>query len=47
MIDPQSRLGIARISLAYNTALRPGGFANATIDISNMSASRCCRNRRC
>lgn len=39
VIDPQSRLGIARISLAYNTALRPGGFANATIDISNMSAS--------
>ncbi len=39
VIDPVSRLGIARISLAYNTALRPGGFANATIDISNMNAS--------
>jgi RND family efflux transporter MFP subunit len=39
VIDPVSRLGIARISLAYNTALRPGGFANAQIDISDMQAS--------
>ena len=30
-IDPQSRQGTARIALAYNPALRPGGFATATI----------------
>lgn len=31
VIDPQSRQGIARIALAYNRALRPGGFASASI----------------
>ena len=31
IIDPQSRQGIARIALAYDRALRPGGFASATI----------------
>lgn len=31
VIDPTSRLGIARIALAYNPALRPGGFASARI----------------
>ena len=31
-IDPQSRLGIARIALSYDKALRPGGFANAEIN---------------
>ncbi len=31
IIDPQSRQGIARIQLHYNAALRPGGFATATI----------------
>lgn len=31
VIDPQSRQGIARIALAYDPALRPGGFASATI----------------
>lgn len=31
IIDPQTRQGIARIALAYNPALRPGGFASATI----------------
>ncbi len=30
-IDPQSRQGEARISLSYNQALRPGGFASAKI----------------
>ena len=30
-IDPQSRQGTARIALAYDAALRPGGFATATI----------------
>lgn len=31
VIDPTTRLGIARIALAYNPALRPGGFASAKI----------------
>ena len=31
VIDPQTRQGIARIALAYTTALRPGGFASATV----------------
>ncbi len=31
VIDPQTRQGIARISLSYDPALRPGGFASATI----------------
>ena len=31
VIDPQTRQGIARIALPYNIALRPGGFATATI----------------
>lgn len=31
VIDPQTRQGIARIALKYNPALRPGGFASATI----------------
>ncbi|QJQ31487.1 efflux RND transporter periplasmic adaptor subunit [Sphingomonas lacunae] len=31
VIDPQSRQGTARIALAYSPALRPGGFAEASI----------------
>lgn len=31
VIDPQSRQGIARIQLRYDPALRPGGFATATV----------------
>ncbi|WP_010543072.1 efflux RND transporter periplasmic adaptor subunit [Sphingomonas elodea] len=31
VIDPTTRLGIARIALPYNPALRPGGFASARI----------------
>jgi RND family efflux transporter MFP subunit len=31
VIDPQTRQGIARIALAFNPALRPGGFAVADI----------------
>ena len=31
VIDPQTRQGMARIALAYDPALRPGGFAAATI----------------
>ena len=31
VIDPQTRQGVARIALKYDAALRPGGFASATI----------------
>lgn len=31
IIDPQTRQGIARVELRYDPALRPGGFASATI----------------
>ena len=31
VIDPQARQGVARIALAYDKALRPGGFATAEI----------------
>ncbi|MED5544232.1 MAG: efflux RND transporter periplasmic adaptor subunit [Pseudomonadota bacterium] len=31
VIDPTSRQGTARIALAYDRALRPGGFASATL----------------
>ncbi len=31
VIDPTSRQGIARIALRYDAALRPGGFATATL----------------
>lgn len=31
VIDPQTRQGTARVALPYNPALRPGGFASATI----------------
>lgn len=31
VVDPQSRLGIARVALRYNRDLRPGGFASASI----------------
>jgi RND family efflux transporter MFP subunit len=32
MIDPQSRQGEVRISIAYDPAIRPGGFAEAKIE---------------
>ncbi|OQW45068.1 MAG: efflux transporter periplasmic adaptor subunit [Proteobacteria bacterium SG_bin6] len=38
VIDPQSRLGTARIALGYDPMLRPGGFAGATIVAGNASA---------
>ena len=38
VIDAQSRQGIARIQLAYDPALRPGGFASATITAGTGSA---------
>jgi RND family efflux transporter MFP subunit len=31
IIDPQTRQGVARISVPYNPEMRPGGFASATI----------------
>ncbi|MEG3163196.1 efflux RND transporter periplasmic adaptor subunit [Sphingomonas sp. PB2P19] len=31
IIDPQTRQGIARVALSFDPALRPGGFASATI----------------
>jgi RND family efflux transporter MFP subunit len=31
LIDPQTRQGTARVALRYDPALRPGGFASATI----------------
>jgi RND family efflux transporter MFP subunit len=38
VIDPQSRQGVARIALAYNPALRPGGFAQAQIVTGQVDA---------
>ncbi|MBN2971199.1 efflux RND transporter periplasmic adaptor subunit [Roseomonas aeriglobus] len=38
IIDPQSRQGIARIALRYDSALRPGGFASAAIDVGGVQA---------
>ncbi len=38
IIDPQSRQGTARIALAFNRALRPGGFASVKIDSGSIQA---------
>lgn len=40
VIDPQSRQGTARIQMRYDPALRPGGFASATITSGTVSAPR-------
>ncbi|WP_235536501.1 efflux RND transporter periplasmic adaptor subunit, partial [Sphingomonas sp. Root50] len=40
VIDPQTRQGVARIQLAYDPALRPGGFATTTITSGRVSAPR-------
>jgi RND family efflux transporter MFP subunit len=37
-IDPQTREGVARIALAYSSALRPGGFASAQIRSGSVTA---------
>ena len=37
-IDPQSRMGIARVALPYAPALRPGGFASVTINSGTLVA---------
>lgn len=38
VIDPQTRQGVVRIALAYNPALRPGGFAQAQIVTGQVDA---------
>jgi RND family efflux transporter MFP subunit len=38
VIDPQSRQGVARIAVPYTDALRPGGFAAATIEAGTTQA---------
>ncbi|TVV72066.1 efflux RND transporter periplasmic adaptor subunit [Sphingomonas solaris] len=38
IIDPQTRQGVARIALTYDPALRPGGFAAATIASGSVDA---------
>jgi RND family efflux transporter MFP subunit len=40
VIDPQSRLGQARIALPFSPALRPGGFATAQLDAGSTVAPR-------
>lgn len=37
-VDPETRLGIARIALSANGALRPGMFARASIDVGSAPA---------
>jgi hypothetical protein len=37
-IDPTSRLGEVRISIPYNPAIRPGGFADAKISAGTTTA---------
>jgi multidrug efflux pump subunit AcrA (membrane-fusion protein) len=38
VIDPTSRQGIARIALPFDKALRPGGFATATLHSGTTTA---------
>ena len=38
VIDPQSRLGMVRILLPYNPAIRPGGFAEARVTAGSTTA---------
>jgi len=38
VIDPQTRQGTARIAIPYDLAIRPGGFANASIKAGAVSA---------
>ena len=46
VVDPQTRQGIARIAIPYDQAIRPGGFASATITSGSGSAPRCRATRR-
>lgn len=38
IVDLESRQGVARIALGYDPALRPGGFASATLDTGGTQA---------
>ncbi|WP_243406108.1 efflux RND transporter periplasmic adaptor subunit [Sphingosinicella sp. YJ22] len=38
IVDPQTRQGEARIAVPYNRELRPGGFAQATLDTGSVTA---------
>ena len=38
VIDPQSRLGLVRIAVAYDPSIRPGGYAEARIGAGQISA---------
>ena len=38
IIDPQTRQGVARVALAYNQALRPGGFASVSFASGSVDA---------
>ena len=38
VVDAQSRQGIARVAIPYNSALRPGGFATAEISSGTVEA---------
>jgi RND family efflux transporter MFP subunit len=40
VIDPQTRLGLARIAIAYSPQLRPGGFASVQIGAGGSVAPR-------
>jgi hypothetical protein len=40
VIDPEDRQGTARVALAYDPALRPGGFASAEINSGTVVAPR-------
>ncbi len=39
VVDPGTRQGTARIAIPFNPALRPGGFANAQIDLADVQAA--------
>jgi HlyD family secretion protein len=39
VVDATTRQGIARIAVPYAPALRPGGFANAEIDVADVQAA--------
>lgn len=38
IVDPQTRQGEARIAIPFNRELRPGGFAQATLETGSVSA---------
>ncbi|MFN3727315.1 MAG: efflux RND transporter periplasmic adaptor subunit [Allosphingosinicella sp.] len=38
VVDPQTRQGEARIAVPYNRELRPGGFAQATLETGSVTA---------